>query len=439
MNQVLLALTLFLCWAVVLPPATNALDNGASWFDWEYRLDEPGARGRGMGGATVAVTNDATATLVNPAGLTEVSQTELVVEGRGIHLDERRVAGRVDAAGNPLQLGLTAEKSDQVNLSHLALAVPLGDRRSVLAVFFHRLALMDRKVIASDPRDGSVVQGLEPMFSVDEFGASLAREFWSGKLSLGLSGSFATLNMDSKVSLGDSPLAAGSAGRESVFYGHQSEQEPIWRLGLLWKPTPKWRIAFKQALLPTMDYKLSTVDSSWITADPTASRCTPAAFSAGWVCESTLPIPDVSAIGVAYRVNEGLTLAGELKSIKYSQRTHKFNGIFVTPGSAPAAEIRLEDFRAKDVVEIHLGVEGVSQLWGLPIEMRGGYYFDPAHGIRYRGSDATTAAIFDGGEDVHHGTLGLGIPLGSRNQIDIAIDLADDGHHQGLLAWRWRL
>lgn len=54
-------------------------------------------------------------------------------------------------------------------------------------------------------------------------------------------------------------------------------------------------------------------------------------------------------------------------------------------------------------------------------------------------NDATTAAIFDGGEDVHHATFGLGIPLGSRNQIDIAIDLADDNRHQGLLAWRWRL
>ncbi len=439
MTKVLLALTLFLCWEVVFPSAAKALDNGGSWFDWEYRLDEPGARGRGMGGATIAVTKDATATLVNPAALTEVAQTELVVEGRAIHLEERSLGGQVDAADNPLRMGLKAEKSEQVNLSHVALAVPLGDRRSVFAVFFHRLALMDRKVIASDPRDGSVVQAFEPMFAVDEFGASLAREFWSGKLSLGLSGSLATLNMDSKVSLGDSALAAGSAGRESLFYGHQSEQEPIWRLGLLWKPTPNWRIAFKQALMPTIDYKLSTVDSTWITADPTAARCTPAAFSDGWICESTLPIPDVSAVGIAYRFSERLTLAGELKSIKYSQRTHKFNGIFVTPGSDPAADLRPADFRAKDAVEIHLGVEWLSRVWDLPVELRAGYYFDPAHGIRYRGSDATTAAIFDGGEDVHHGTFGLGIPLGSRNQIEIAVDLASDDRHQGLLGWRWRL
>ncbi len=67
MNKLHVVLALFFGWGLLLPPATMALDNGASWFDWEYRLDEPGARGRGMGGATVAVTNDTSAALVNPA------------------------------------------------------------------------------------------------------------------------------------------------------------------------------------------------------------------------------------------------------------------------------------------------------------------------------------------------------------------------------------
>lgn len=431
-------LPLFLCWGLMLPYAGQALDNGASWFDWKYRLDEPGARGRGMGGATVAVTNDASATLVNPAALTEVAQTELVVEARAVHLDESSTAGQVDDTGNPLQMGLQAEDSDQLNLSHVAMAVPLGKSRSVFAIFYHRLALMDRTITASDPRDASVIQVHEPMFAIDEIGASLAREFWSGKLALGLSGSLVTLNMDSKVTVGDSSLAGGSAGSEYLFYGHQSEQEPIWRMGLLWKPTSKLRIGIKQALMPTIDYKLSTVDSTWITADPAASRCTPTAFSDGWVCESTLPIPDVLAVGIAYQVNDRLTLAGELKSINYSESTHKLNAIFVTPGSKPEADLHLADFSAEDVVEIHLGVEWLSRTTVQPVQLRAGYYFDPAHDIRYRGSDATTAAIYYGGEDVHHGTFGVGIPFGNRNRIDVAIDIASDGRSQGLLGLLWR-
>ena len=439
MKKVLLSLPMLLCLGLLPPSAGLALDNGAGWFDWEYRLDEPGARGRGMGGATAAVTDDASATLVNPAALTDIEQTELVVEAGVFHLDEQSAAGRVDAAGNPLQMGVHAEESNQINLSHVAMAVPLGDRQTVLAIFYHRLVLMDRTVTVSDPRDDSVVQVHEPMFSVDKFGASLARKFWSGKLALGLSGSFATLNMDSKVTVGGSPLVDGPAGRESLFYGHQSEQEPIWRIGLLWKPTPKLRIAIKQALMPTIDYKLSTVDNTWITADPVASRCTPAAFSEGWVCESTLPIPDVFAVGIAYRLSNQLTLASEFKSIKYSQRTHKFNAVFVTPGSDPEADLHPADFSADDAVEIHLGVEWLSSLKVQPVQVRAGYYFDPAHAIRYRGSDATTAAIFDGGEDVHHGTFGLGVPLGGRNRIDIAVDFASDGRHQGFLGLLWRL
>jgi long-subunit fatty acid transport protein len=437
MNKVLMVLPLFLCWGLMLPPASQALDNGASWFDWQYRLDEPGARGRGMGGATVAVTNDASATLVNPAALTEVAQIELVVEARAVHLDERSTAGQVDNTGNPLQMGLQAGDSDQLNLSHVAMAVPLGKSRTVFGIFYHRLALMDRTIIASDPRDASVIQVHEPMFAVDEIGASLATDFWSGKLALGLSGSLVTLNMDSKVTVGDSPLVGGPAGREYLFYS-QSEQEPIWRLGLLWKPTPRLRIGIKQTLMPTIDYKLSTVDSKWITDDPEASRCTPTAFSDGWVCESTLPIPDVFAVGIAYQLSDRLTLAGELKSIKYSERTHKFNAIFVTPGSDPEADLHPEDFSAEDVVEVHLGVEWLCSATTQPIQLRAGYYFDPAHDIRYRGSDATTAAIYYGGEDVHHGTFGVGIPFGIRNRIDVAIDIASDGRNQGLLGLLWR-
>lgn len=439
MNHFLRALQLILCWGLIFPSAGLTLDNSAGWFDWEYRLEAPGARGRGMGGASAAVIDDAGAALVNPAALTALEQTELVIEVRAVRFDDRSIGGRVDGAGNPLQLSVRAEPSDQLNVSHLSLATPLGEGRTVLAVFFHRLALLDRAITLGDPRDGSVIQKHEPMFAVDEIGAALAREFWSGTLALGLSGSLATLNLDSKAATGDSALVAGAAGREFLFLGHQSEQEPIWRLGLVWKPTPSWRVTLTQALMPTIDYKLSTVDSTWVTADPTSSRCTPAAFSTGWVCESTMPIPDYFSAGAAYRVSDRLTLAGEVKSIQYSQRTHKFNGIFSTPGVAPVVEVSPGDFTAEDALELHLGGEWLGRVMGQPLQLRAGYYFDPAHGIRYRGADPTLAVLFDGGGDVHHGTLGLGVPFGRRHRLDIAIDLASDGRHQGLLGLLWRL
>lgn len=438
MIKILRLLLLLLCWGLSCPSAGWTLDNSAGWFDWEYRQEIPGARGRGMGGATVALIDDAGAALVNPAGLAAIEQTELVVEARALQLDERSSGGRVDGAGNPLQLGVRAEESDQLHVSHLSLATALGQSKTVLAVFFHRLALLDRAITLSDPRDGSVVQKHEPMFAVDEFGAGLAREFWSGTLALGFSGSLATLNLDSKAATGDSSLVPGIAGREFLFLGHQSEQEPIWRLGLLWKPTPDWRIALTQALMPTIDYKLSTADSTWITANPTASRCTPAAFS-GWVCESTMPIPDYISLGLAYRVSASLTLAGEIKSIQYSQRTHKFNGIFTTPGVDPVIEVGPGDFAAEDALELHLGGEWLGQMMARPLQLRAGYSFDPAHGIRYRGADPTLTALFDGGEDIHHATLGLGLPLGSRHRLDMAIDIASDGRRQGFWGLLWRL
>ncbi len=430
----------FLCWccALLAPSLGLALDNGSAWFDWRYRLEDSGARGHGMGGTAVALTGDAGASLVNPAALTDVEKPELMLEGRGIRLEEHSTAGSTDGTGNPLQAGLHAEKSRQLQFGHAGLALPLKGTRAVLGLFYHRLAQYNRTIRASDPRDGSTILHNEPLFAVDEFGAALASEFLSGRLALGLAGSLATLNLDNKVTAGDSSLLPGAGGRELLFYG-QVEQEPVWRIGLVWKPTSAWRIGLTQHLLPTVDYKLATSSSFGLTADPALSRCTPTGFSSGWVCESTLPIPNVLALGAAYQVHPRLTLAAELRSVKYSQLTHKFNGIFVTPGASPPAAVQPGDFEAEDVVEVHLGVEWQGQLDRRPLMLRAGYWLDPAHGIRYRGSDATTAAIFDGGEEVHHGTLGLGLPLGASHQFDFALDLASDGRHRGWLSWRWRL
>ena len=49
----------------------------------EFDMSLPGARSLGLGGAFVAVADDATAAVSNPAGLTALGRPEVSVEGRG--------------------------------------------------------------------------------------------------------------------------------------------------------------------------------------------------------------------------------------------------------------------------------------------------------------------------------------------------------------------
>ena len=47
-----------------------------------FNLANPGARSLGMGGAFLGLSDDATAAYTNPAGLTQLSETEISIEGR---------------------------------------------------------------------------------------------------------------------------------------------------------------------------------------------------------------------------------------------------------------------------------------------------------------------------------------------------------------------
>src|SRR5678815_1518159 len=47
-----------------------------------FNLANPGARSLGMGGAFLGLSDDSTAAYTNPAGLTQLSETEISIEGR---------------------------------------------------------------------------------------------------------------------------------------------------------------------------------------------------------------------------------------------------------------------------------------------------------------------------------------------------------------------
>ena len=111
----------------------------------EFSFSNPGARSMGFGGAFVALADDATAAFANPAGLVQLSEPEVSVEGRFWRhstpfVDGGRIFGPPTGTGldaiDGLRLGTSS--AELGGLGFLSFAFP--SERWTVAIYRHMLA-----------------------------------------------------------------------------------------------------------------------------------------------------------------------------------------------------------------------------------------------------------------------------------------------------------
>gem|GEM_PF-2438101 len=425
-----------------------AFDNGPTWFGFNYTLNTSGARTLGMGGAAVASVDDASATLANPAALVRLSKTEFRFDSNYRHLDDISYPGADNlGTGESIRLGLDIDETNQIDPALMALAAPLGDGRTVIGLFYHELLPYDRFITVTDPLSGGTAETHNVMFDLDEFGFSIARSLYDGQLAIGLSASLVTLNMDIKAVQDRTPQPGSFDGLEFTSYGSQTEQEPIWRFGLLYSPSKTLAFGVNYTLTPNPDYTMTTANSFASIDSAQQNGCfgdvnigvlpdgTP---TGNWICKSSLPIPASISIGLAYTPNEVWSLAIEATYIDYSRITKELHAPYAYPGGDVTIIQKKGDFEAEAVVEVHLGLEYHSKFKQQPLSLRAGYYFDPAHDIEYRGTDSTSQVIYPGGVDVQHLSAGVGMLFRETLLVDLAFDAADDDSYQVAISLAYR-
>ena len=430
------------------PLSGYAFDNGPTWFGFHYSLNTSGARTLGMGGTAVASVDDASATLVNPAALVRLSKTEFRLDSNYRHLDEINHPGADNlGTGESIRLGLHVDETSQIDPALMALAVPLEDGRTVIGLFYHEFLPYDRFITVTDPLNGGIAEQHNVMFDLDEFGFSVARSLYDGRLAIGLSASLVTLNMDITATQDRTPQPGSFDGIEFTSYGSQTEQEPIWRFGLLYRPSESMAFGANFTLTPNPDYTMTTANSATTINSAQQNSCKgdvnigvlPGGIPAGnWICKSSLPLPTSMSIGFAYIPDEVWTLAIEAMYIDYSRITKELRAPYAYPGGDVTVIQRHRDFEAKSVVEVHLGLEYLTSFKQYPLALRAGYYSDPAHDIEYRGTDSTSQLIYPGGEDVQHLSAGVGILFRETLQVDLAFDAADDDSYRLAISLAYR-
>src|SRR5919198_5041141 len=65
---------------LAIPVVSEAISNTETFGGFQFNFNNPGARALGMGGAFLAVADDATAVVTNPAGLPTLQRPEMSAE-----------------------------------------------------------------------------------------------------------------------------------------------------------------------------------------------------------------------------------------------------------------------------------------------------------------------------------------------------------------------
>lgn len=392
----------------------------------QLSFSDPGARSAGLGGAFVALADDATAAFANPAGLVQLVKPEISIEARNwSHSMPYTASGRVE--GDPSGFGLDVTPGlvrntatyDTTGLSFLSLVWPTGDWS--FALYRHLYA---------DLEFSGETQGLfgggsdccqerwfdQQMHSTQEvvsYGLSAAYRF-SDRFSIGLGLAYFDVSVESLTTeyLSDDDSETGFFGPTSFLPERLALTEYLfiddsdWTLsgGFLWRPSDRWRVGgvYRQGF----DVSLGNDIIAGVAVDYGVPPGTVFIRNRGVPAE----FPDVYGLGVSYRgLEERLTLSFQWDRIGYS--------------SIPQS-IGLDDQTIDDADELHFGAEYAFLESSPVVAVRLGAWLDPDHQMYAIVDDAYMQAMLPRGDDEWHYTAGLGLAT-ARFQVDLAADLSE--------------
>jgi hypothetical protein len=420
--------TLVLALALLLPATKADAQRGEGFVSFQFSFSNPGARSLGFGGAFVALADDATAAFANPAGLVQLIEPEISVEGRFWgYTTDYTLGGRID--GEPTGFGIdtavglrTAESHDDITgLSFLSFVHP-GKRWS-LAFFRHQLANFEffsqtealfRATAPPDP-PGLTSRSLDVRASTDSelvgWGVSGAYRV-TDDLSLGLGLTHFDSDVLSKVDtfLPDSlerffeknsylPERRVATTTLSV-----DETDLAVSVGVLWRLTELWSVGgfWRQGPQLSMDIETRAGPSGFLDVPP--GTLVDASTSA-------VDLPDVYGLGVAFRSADGrFAVSFEWDRVEYATIMDSLEfetGAVVDDGD-----------------ELHVGGEYVLLERTPIVALRLGAWLDPDHRLRAVSDDRVDQALFRPGKDELHLAFGLGVALQSV-QLDLAADFSD--------------
>ena len=438
-SRLTVALAILVTMALAAPSLAQLDDDSSSAI--QFNFSPPGARSLGLGGAFLAVADDATAAFTNPAGLVILREREVFAEVRQVSSatpfvnngagefssDGRSVNTLGTATGfgtdtlDGLRFGETDDES--TGLSFVSFVQPIGDFR--IAFYRHELVNFETQFESQGAfvnfAGGTAGARLFPVRSsveldVENFGVSFAYKF-SETFSLGVGLSYYQFDVagltnrfdiiTTDIRFFDPPnFASGNVATTQAQSGDDDDMGL--NFGFLWSPTSKFSLGGAYREGGEFEYTYSVGTN---------------------VASPTFNVPTVYGVGLAVRPTAALTISFDVNEIEYSSLVEDFTTLLA--GNSP------ELFEIEDGTELRLGIEYRFLNMANPITIRAGGWEDPAHQITRRNNGAATA--FDSAEllqqalwaasvtadDETHYSFGLGFTFGENFALDIGGDFSD--------------
>jgi long-subunit fatty acid transport protein len=434
---------------VALRPAM-ALTDEEIFRDFRFNLINPGARSLALGGAFIAIADDASAAQANPAGLALLRRSEYFGELRYVDNGSSAVTQQETLpTGVATVVATQTVPSDFVTPSFLGVVFPVkkgwvlgGSRQEVLQT--------DNQTLNSFSFTFP-----EPGLFLVEGNGSIKVEVVNYNFSAGyrinddvfLGGSVAWSRLDVRSNVENSVVdtAGNVAGREILEPTvdlqtsiDDTDDSFAFNLGVMWRPLGSERLTFGAVYRHAPTFKVNEViapegqdanddgfpDSGIDIFGKRASLgCDPAVPCS---VPNTFHLPDSFGIGIGWQINDQLVLTQDFEWIKYSNLTDGYvSGLNALTG--PDAK-----FSVDDALEYRIGIEYVLLKSSVPIAFRGGLFTAHDSTIRAESTGTTsfaTPAAFPGKDDEIHGTGGLGLVFGNgRFKLDMAADFANSAN-----------
>jgi long-chain fatty acid transport protein len=385
-----------------------------------FSFSNPGARSLGLGGAFVGLADDATAAYTNPAGLTQLVQTEVSVEGRRVQTNSPFTSNG-DATLNPFAFsGITVGNTRNTNSSpsFLSFVLPRGDWS--FAFYRHELSKFNTSFFAGgtildDYKINGITQQVTPFNAISnlhivDYGLAVALKA-NDRISVGVDFSYYDFSLTSfrdqyfNNRLLQSVVDSGSDHALAATLGLRLRFNDQWSAGFAYRSSPKF--GYREGAF--------LADSAGNLADAPAA-----------VIDANFRVPDVISAGLSYHPSDQLVVNFDVDRVFYSKLTGNTNSIF---GVSPDV---LRHLTVPNGTELHLGAEYTFASMTNPMFVRAGVWHDPRHTIQFDGVPTTgdglaEAVVFGGGYGAKiHYALGGGIVFTTSFLKGLQLDAAYD-------------
>lgn len=385
-----------------------------------FSFSSPGARSLGMAGAFLGLADDATAAYTNPAGLTQLVQTEISLEARHTSYDTPYMDG-ADTTTSPFRignLGVGEAHSSNNNLSYVSLVVPR--ERWSFSLYRHELARFETDFTTLK---GAIVDDdfrVFPFRSIADLKIVSLGAAAGFKASDNVSLGFGITNYDFRFDTRtlrvddrdpDNVVLAASQGQLGDDRGYG------FNLGARFKLNDHFSLGATYRKAPSLHYDAANI----LLADDDGTLPSPVVLAV--LRDVKFDIPDIFGVGVSWRPVDALVVNLDVNRVMYSQLTDDIRSLFNIQNAANGLYL-------EDGTEVRLGAEYTFANMAAPFSLRGGFWHDPRHSVAYRTppsdvAGSVLATLFAGGRgSENHFAVGGGWAFKSF-QLDFGADFSD--------------